>query len=185
MVEQAEQQVAVGEARVAAARAALDLAVAGATDETVQAARGQVKQAEGAVAAARARVEDTVVRAPADGTISEVILRQGEAATPGSVVVRMLDLQHLWVRVYLPVPQFGRVKRGQPAEVTADAYPAKRYTGQVLTVSDQAEFTPKNTQTVEERVKEVFWVKVGVGNGLGELKAGMPVDVALRVGAQG
>ncbi len=184
-LETARGNLSAARSRVEAAQADLDLAVAGNTREKIGAARGQVAQAEAARDTASSKLDDTVILAPRSGTITEVILREGETVSPGSVVVRMLDLERLWVRIFLPVRHFGKVVRGQGAAVTADAFPGKRYDGTVLTVSDSAEFTPKNTQTVEERVKQVFWVKVGVGNGQGELKPGLPADVVLAVGARG
>ncbi|MBI2298308.1 MAG: HlyD family efflux transporter periplasmic adaptor subunit [Armatimonadetes bacterium] len=176
----AEHQVTAAAARVAAARASLDLALAGTTPELKEAARGDMQQAEAAERAAASRLADSYLLAPRAGTVSEVILREGEAVSPGSVVVRMFDLARLWVRTYLPVTQFGRIHRGDKATVTCDAQPGKTYPGEVLTVSDESEFTPKNTQTTEERIKQVFWVKVGVGDGQGELKPGLPVDVVLH-----
>lgn len=178
-LENAERAVETADARTDAAKAQLDLALAGATDEALETVRGQVMQAEAALAGAQARMADTIVTAPTDGTISEVILREGEAANPGSVVVRMLDLEHLWVRVYLPLTEFGRISVGQGCDVFSDAYIGKAYPGSLITVADESEFTPRNTQTREERVKQVFWAKVDIGNGQGELKPGMPVDVEI------
>ncbi len=174
-----EQAVGVAEAKVQAARAQLDLALAGNTDELVQVAQGKAMEADAAVEVVKARVNDCYIRAPRAGTISEIVLREGEMVSPGATIVRMLDLSSLWVRVYLPVKQFGKVRLGTTAQVRTDADPSKAYPGQVVAVSDESEFTPRNTQTVEERVKQVFWVKVGVGDGQGELKPGMPADVAL------
>jgi HlyD family secretion protein len=181
-LENATKAVDTADARVDAAKAQLDLALAGATDEALEMARGQVMQAEAALDGARARLADTEVVAPTAGTISEVILREGEAVNPGSVIVRMLDLDNLWVRIYLPLIQFGKISLGQPCDIYSDAYPGDAYPGTVQTVADESEFTPRNTQTKEERVKEVFWVKVDVGDGEGELKPGMPVDVAIDTG---
>ncbi len=177
----AEGQVAAATARVEAARAQLDLAVAGPKKEQIGAARGDLQQAEASTAAAATRYADTAVRAPRSGTVSEIVLREGETVSPGSTVVRLLDLRHLWLRVYLPVRQFGRIRMGQTARVRADAYPDKVYPGRVIAVSDEAEFTPKNTQTTEERVKQVFWLKVEVADESGELKPGLPADVELDV----
>jgi HlyD family secretion protein len=182
-LETADATVQTAQARTEAARAQLDLALAGNTNEAIEAARGQIREAEAARAGAVARLDQSTIRAPRSGTVREVVLREGEMVTPGSVVVRILDLDHLWVRIYLPVPDFGKVVVGQQARITSDAYPDQPHLGAVLTVSDEAEFTPKNTQTVEERVKQVFWVKVDAGNGGGLLKPGMPVDVVLDRGA--
>lgn len=178
-VEATEQQVGVAEAKVQAAKAQLDLALAGNTDETIQMAQGKSMEADAAVDVVKARLANCYIRAPRTGTVSEIVLREGEMVSPGATIVRMLDLSNLWVRVYLPVTRFGKVRIGATAEVRIDADPSKAYPGRVTAVSDESEFTPRNTQTVEERVKQVFWVKVGVGDGQGELKPGMPADVSL------
>ncbi len=179
----AQQQLDQAAARADAASAELDLALAGATSEMKEVARGDLEQAQAAVRRIAAQIAQTVVRAPRDGVISEVVLREGETVTPGSVVVRMFDLSDLWVRVYLPLTQFTRVRRGQPARLAADAAPDSPFRGEVSTVSDEAEFTPRNTQTVDERIKQVFWVKVTVLEGGGVLKPGVPVDVAIEAPA--
>jgi len=183
-LENTQQGVKVAEARAAAARAQLDLVLAGNTSEAIETARGMLLEAEAARDTAKARLDKTQILAPHAGTISEVVLRQGETVNPGSVVVRMLDLENMWIRVYLPVTQFGRIVAGQAAKVYSDAKPTEPYGGTVQTVADESEFTPRNTQTVEERVKEVFWVKVSVGAAGRELKPGMPADVVLETGSE-
>jgi len=180
--EAAQQQEAVAAARYEQVSAQLDLAIAGATDSTVRAARGQVEQAQAAVDLVGTQLEDAVIRAPQDGIVTEVVLRAGEAVAPGSVVVRMIDAAHQWVRVYLPVTAFGRVQGGQAAQVRWDGQPEQPFDGRVIALSDEAEFTPKNTQTTEQRVKQVFWVKVDIGDGGGILKPGLPVDVTIDAG---
>jgi len=182
--ESAQQSEAMASARYDQAAAQLDLAIAGATDSTIQAARGQLEQAQAAVQLVGTQLEDTVIRAPQAGVVTEVVLRAGEAVSPGSVVVRMIDSAHQWVRVYLPVTAFGRVQIGQTAHVRWDGQPDKAFDGRVSALSDEAEFTPKNTQTVEQRVKQVFWVKVDIGDGGGILKPGLPVDVTIDAGVR-
>ena len=82
--------------------------------------------------------------------------------------------------MYVPEHRLGRVAIGQPAAITSDTYPGKRYTGEVAFIASSAEFTPKNVQTTEERVKLVYAVKVRITGDPGEeLKPGLPADVAL------
>lgn len=178
-----EQAVGIAEAKVQAAKAQLDLALAGNTDETIEMARGKSMEADAAVEVVSARIEDCLIRAPRPGTVTEIVLREGEMVAPGASIVRMLDLANLWVRVYLPLREFGRAKLGMHATVRVDADPSQGFAGVVTAVSDESEFTPRNTQTVEERVKQVFWVKVGVEDASGMLKPGMPADVVLEQGA--
>ncbi|HAZ62098.1 MAG TPA: hypothetical protein DCZ72_00580, partial [Armatimonadetes bacterium] len=175
----AEQAAEAATARVAQAQAQLDLALAGQTDEVINAARGDLQAAEASEKAAAKRLDDTVIRAPSAGAVAEIILRAGESCTPGSVVVRLIEREDLWVKVYLSTVAVTGVRVGQRAEVRVDAYPDRVFEGGVLAISDEAEFTPKNAQTVDERIKQVFWVKIGVGDGEGLLKPGLPADVRL------
>ena len=89
-------------------------------------------------------------------------------------------MDRVWVKTYVPETQLGRVFYGQKADVISDTFPGKHYPGTVTYISAEAEFTPKNVQTKEERVKLVYRIKVSLENPDQELKAGMPVDVILR-----
>lgn len=179
-VEAARTQYETASQQVAAARAQLDLLVAGPTKEAIEAARGQEEQARGALAAAEATTEYLIVKAPASGTIILKNTEVGEMATPGMPIVRIASLDSVWVRVYVPLPEL-RVRVGDRADVVTDAYPEKRYPGVVTEVAEKPEFTPKNVQTKEERVKLVFGVKVQLENPSHELKPGMPADATIYV----
>ncbi len=96
-------------------------------------------------------------------------------------MITLADLGNIWLKIYIPEPQLGRVKLGQIAEVRTDSYPGKVYRGTVSFISAEAEFTPKTIQTAEERVKLVFAVKVRLDNPRQELKPGMPADAVLTV----
>jgi len=165
-----------------AAKAALDLAVAGPRPQTIDAAKGRVAQAEAALKAARAQLDYTVVRAPVTGVVAVRAAELGEFVPPGMPIVRVSVIDHPWLRVYVPEPDLGRVKLGQSADVTSDTYPGRKYPGRVVEIAQQPEFTPKNVQTREERVKLVFGVKVEVQNPNRELKPGMPADAVIHVG---
>jgi HlyD family secretion protein len=95
-------------------------------------------------------------------------------------VVTVARLDPVWVKTYVPETQIGRIRLGQKAEVIMDSFPDKVYPGEITFISPEAEFTPKNVQTKEERVKLVYRIKVTLENPNQELKAGMPVDVILR-----
>ncbi|MCC6442913.1 MAG: HlyD family efflux transporter periplasmic adaptor subunit [Armatimonadetes bacterium] len=173
----ARTQYATASRQVAAARAQLDLLVAGPTRQTIDAARGQAEQAAGALKAARAMAGNLIVESPSGGTVLLKSAEAGEVVTAGAPIVRIADLSTVWVRVYIPATRLN-VKVGDRAEVVTDAYPA-RYPGQVVEIADKPEFTPKNVQTKEERVKLVFGVKVLMDNPRRELKPGMPADAYL------
>jgi len=164
--------------QVAAARARLDLLLAGAREETIQAVRAQVEQARGALEAAKAMTDYLTIKAPVSGRVILKVAEQGELVTPGMPIVRIANLDTVWLKVYVPEPNM-RVKLGDRAEVAVDAYPGKRFVGKVTEIADKPEFTPRNVQTKEERVKLVFGVKITLANPQGELKPGMPADATI------
>lgn len=137
------------------------------------------QQAAAALSTSEARLRDTVLYAPVSGVIIRKNVEEGETVTAGAAVFTISDLDRPWVKVYVKEDRLGWVKLGQKAEVTVDSYPGKKYEGTVTFISSEAEFTPKNVQTREERVKLVFGVKVSVKNQNDELKPGMPADVKI------
>jgi len=142
-------------------------------------ARSQVEQAKAALGAAEVRLGDTVLYAPVTSVVLSKNVEAGETVAAGVAVYSVGDLDDPWVKVYVNETRLGMVKLGQKAQVFVDTYPGKAYEGQVTYIASEAEFTPKNVQTQEERVKLVFGVKVGVKNVNDELKPGMPADVKI------
>lgn len=125
----------------------------------------------------RQRQESTVV-APAAGVIESMDLRPGDLVAANQPVAKMLEPSQLWVRVYVPEPELGRVHIGQNAFLRVDTYPKKEYPGHVVEIRTQAEYTPRNIQTLDERMDQVFGVKVAIDPTL-ELKPGMAATVLL------
>ena len=107
--------------------------------------------------------------------------RSWEVVSPGTPIVTLGDLDHLWVRVYVPETDLGKVHWGQTVDVHTDSFPDKIYPGRVSFISSEAEFTPKSVQTEKERVTLVYRVKVDLDNTRQELKPGMPADVDIKV----
>jgi HlyD family secretion protein len=180
-VQAAEATVAAAASQVRAAQAAVDLAVAGPRRETLQSAAARVEAARGSLAAAESLLAQTRIVAPGPGRVTLRNAEPGEVVTPGFPIVRVADLARVWLRVYVPEPLIGRVKLGQRAAVTADAFPGRAFPGVVTEIAEKPEFTPKNVQTREERVKLVFGVKIEVDNPGGDLKPGMPADAVITV----
>jgi HlyD family secretion protein len=180
-VRAAEAAVSQAAAQLKAARAALELAVAGPRRETVQGAEARVAAARGALAGAEALLAQTRIVAPGDGRVTLRNAEPGEVVTPGFPILRVVELGRVWLRVYVPEPRIALVKPGQKASVSVDAFPGRGFPGVVAEIAEKPEFTPKNVQTREERVKLVFGVKVEVENPGGELKPGMPADAVIRV----
>ncbi|NLE77312.1 MAG: HlyD family efflux transporter periplasmic adaptor subunit [Chloroflexi bacterium] len=180
-VTSAEAQAQVARAAVRLAQTGVDLAKAGPRPEEVEMAAAQVEQAEATVALIQAQMAKQTLRAPMDGVVSMLGVHEGEVALPGSTVARLANLETVELVIYVPEARIGRVQVGQEAEVTIDAFPAQRFVGQVVYISPQAEFTPRNVQTVEERVRTVFAVRIRLPNPHGVLKPGMPADAVLRL----
>jgi HlyD family secretion protein len=183
-VRQAEAAVSQADAQVRVARASLDLAVAGPRKETIAGAAARVEQARGTLSAVESLLAETTVTAPLDATVTLRNSEPGEVVTPGFPIVRLADLSTVFLRVYVPEPQVGLVKPGQDASVTVDTFPGRSFAGRVVEISQKPEFTPKNVQTKEERVKLVFGVKVEVANPQLDLKPGMPADAVIRTGTR-
>jgi len=168
-------------AQRASAVEALSLAKEGPRKEQVQAARERVEQARAALTTAEERLRDTSIYAPTAGVILRKNVEAGETVSAGTPIFTIGDLENPWVKVYVKEDQLGLVKIGQKAEVKVDSFKGKTYEGTITYISSEAEFTPKNVQTQEERVKLVFGIKVRVKNINEELKPGMPADVRIAL----
>lgn len=158
---------------------ALSLVKEGPRKEQITAAQYRVKQSEAGLRALEERLKDAVIYAPVSGVILRKNVEKGETVAPGIPVCTIGDIDNPWIKVYVKEDKLGIVKLGQKAKVSVDSYPNKSYDGTVTYISSEAEFTPKNVQTQEERVKLVFGVKVSVKNINDELKPGMPADVKI------
>jgi len=168
---------AVATQQLTAAKERLQLLQSGYRPETINAARAQLDEARAAVEAARAVWEDLQVRSPVEGVVTRTHAEVGETVGAGRPVATVTNISKPWVRVYIPENQIGKVRLGAAAKIKVDSFPARDFDGRVSYVSSQAEFTPKNVQTQEERVKLVFAVNVTLDNRDGTLKPGMPADI--------
>lgn len=154
----------------------------GARPEQIAAQRANVVQAEAALAQVEATLQQAEVRAPFGGTVTRRQREPGEVIPAGSPVLTVADPGDRWVRIYVREDAIGQVRPGQAAEISIDAYPGRTYRGEVSFIADEAEFTPRNVQTREERVKLVYRVKVRVvGDTAQDLKPGVPADVRLSL----
>lgn len=157
------------------------------TQAEVQVAVKSIIQAEANYRAAiqklkesQADLNETKIYSPAEGVILSRPVEVGEIINPGTVLYVLVDLNKLYVKVYVPEPDIGKLKIGLPARIYIDAYPDRYFNGKITKIYEQAEFTPKNVETKEERVKLVFGVEVSVENPEGILKPGMPADVTIK-----
>jgi len=147
--------------------------------------QASVARDRAALAAAEAQLSYTTVVSPQAGVVLRKHVEPGEMIAAGTPAITLADLDNIWLKIYIPEPRLGQVKLGQAAEIATDSYPNKRYKGTVTFINSEAEFTPKNVQTQEERVKLVFAVKIRLDNPNQELKPGMPADARLILNAEG
>jgi len=127
------------------------------------------------------QISDGTIDAPVSGVIVDKFVERGEVVALGLPVVSLVNLDELWIKLYVVETQLGHVKLGESADITIDSHPEKVFKGTVVWISPQAEFTPKNVQTKEARADLVYAVKITVPNPDRILKIGMPADIELKI----
>jgi HlyD family secretion protein len=148
-----------------------------AQEKVVEAAKMRVTQARAQLADIDAQLAEMQVVAPADSVLEVLSVKVGDVLPANREVATLLLPQHLWVRVYVPEPWLGLIKVGDHVRVRVDSFPNTDFDGVVEQVNRQAEFTPRNVQTVADRIRQVFGVKVRLPNNDDKLRAGMSADV--------
>ncbi len=152
------------------------------TTLTVKVTSNEHHQAQAAVRVLEAALSNMAIRASFDGIITIRHHEPGEIVAAGAPVLTLMNPDDRWVRIYIAENHIGVVHLGQKTTISTDTWPGKHYSGTVTYIASQAEFTPKNVQTAEERVKLVYAVKVRITDDAKfELKPGMPADVHLDV----
>jgi HlyD family secretion protein len=172
------------EGQVERARAALKMAEANALEmkrreQELTTRRAEIGRSNASIALIDSQLADTVAVSPVDGVVLVKSADVGEVLAPGTTVVTVGDIDHPWLRGYVNETDLGKVKLGSKARVTTDSYPGKVYWGRVTFISSEAEFTPKQIQTEQERVKLVYRIKIEVDNPHHELKSNMPADAEI------
>lgn len=175
LAEDAETRAQVLRQQAEALGARLALLEAGPRREDIEQARARLEVAEAAVRLARQRLEDATVVAPFSGVITARAAEPGEFLAAGSPVAVLSDLDHPWLEVFVDEPALSRIRLGQVVRVRVDGR-QEPLTGTITSIAQQAEFTPKNVQTPDERAKLVFKVKIALPQQDGLLKPGMPAD---------
>lgn len=173
-------ETALKESRAALER---DLANQGVAARDVAVAIANIHNAQENLKLANIELGYTVLNAPLSGVILTRQAELGEVMQPGTPVVTMADLDHVWLRAYVAETDLGRVRWGQPALISTDSYPGKKYHGHISFIASDAEFTPKSVETHKERVTLVYRIKIDVENPRHELKPGMPADAVIELGA--
>jgi multidrug efflux pump subunit AcrA (membrane-fusion protein) len=174
---QAAAALVQSEAQVAAARTQLEGLEAGLPPEQIAAVEARLAQAQAALESLLAERDLLTITAPQDGLVIEVLVQPGEVVAPGATLVTIADLTNLNLTVYVPENEVGQVRPGQVVALTVDSYPDRPFEGRVVRIADQAQFTPRNITTVDERVNLVFAVDISLANPDGQLKPGMSAEV--------
>ncbi len=169
----------LAEAQLRSAKENLQKAERGPLKSEIEAVKSMVDAAKTQVELLEKKLNDAVIISPADGYISLINYYEGELVTAGSLITKISNLDEVFVKVYVSELNLGKIKIGDEVEIKPDAYPDKNFKGKIVFISNEAEFTPKNIQTKEERVKLVYAVKVRVDNLEHLLKDGMLCDVLI------
>ena len=175
-VDRARQAYQVAQAQERSARERLGLVQAGSRPDLIEAARWLVTQAEQALSQAQTRLKEATIVSPIDGVVLRKNLEAGETANPGVAILTLVNPKDVWLRAYVPETEVGRLKVGDPAKLHVDAFPNRVFTGRLIEIGSEAEFTPRNVQTKKERVNQVFRIKIQIDNPDGLLKPGLPAD---------
>jgi HlyD family secretion protein len=178
--DQAATAVTRAETNVARLRQVYDELLAGTRKEEIAVDQANVSAADKSLGMSQIKLGYTTLTAPFSGVVLVREAELGEVVSPGTPIVTLADLQHLWVRVYIAETDLGKIHLDEDVTVRTDSFPNKTYQGRISFISSEAEFTPKSVQTQAERVTLVYRVKVDVGNPNNELKPGMPADVYIE-----
>jgi len=178
------EQINAQQGQVEHARGALKTAEANSLEmkrreQELTTRRAEIERSRASLALIDSQLADTIAVSPVDGVVLVKAADVGEILAPGTTVVTVGDIEHPWLRGYVNETDLGKVKLGSKATVTTDSYPGKVYQGRVTFISSEAEFTPKQIQTQQERVKLVYRVKIEIDNPQHELKSNMPADAEI------
>jgi multidrug resistance efflux pump len=178
-VDGAQAQLNSAEAQLAQAQAKLDLVKSGARVEQIQAAEAQLAQARAAQRQIEVQLAKATLTSPRDGVVLSRSLHEGEQANPGATLMTVGALDPVRLTIYVSETDIGRVRQGQKANITVDSFPGKAFEGTVTFIAQEAQFTPRNVQTKDERATTVFAVRIELPNADHALKPGMPADAVI------
>ena len=178
-VDALEAQYKAAEAVVHQAQDQVDALQGGATEEEIAVAEAQVEQAKAALETLMVYRDKLTIAAPTGGLVLERNIHAGELAAPGATLLTLGDLDEVTLTIYVPEDRLGQVHTGQQVEVRVDSFPERTFVGTIVAIAHEAEFTPRNVQTQEERVNMVFAVDVLIPNPDHALKPGLPADATI------
>lgn len=180
-LEKAEVNLELTKNQLNSATAQLNLLKAGNRPDQIAMAEAEVEKSEAVLTSSEAVLNDLRIYSPLSGTVLSRNYEEGEYVTAGALLATIADLDHLWIKVYIPTDDLPSVKLGEKVHFTISGDKTS-YTGVVKQIASKGEFTPKTIQTQKERTNVVFAVKISTGNAGGKLKPGMPADVTFDRG---
>lgn len=151
----------------------------GSRPEELELAKGRYDQIAAQTELTRKKVRDCSIKATSNGTITKISIDEGELVNPGAQVAKLTDLNEVTMKIFVKETDLGNVKLGQHVGIVVDSFPDSTISGSITFISNSAEFTPKNIQSKDDRVKLVFQVKLTIPNPEQKLKAGMIGDVKI------
>lgn len=180
-----KEDISIAKANINQAKSALEIAEANANqikiqDQNILLASAQLQSAQHTVELLQRQIKESFITSPISGIVTTKTAEVGEFATPGMTIAVIANLDVVYLTIYVSEFQLGKIKLGQEAQISVDSFPSRTFIGKVIYISSEAEFTPKNIQTKEERLKLVYGVKIAVKNTDGSLKPGMPADAVLK-----
>lgn len=173
------EDLRAAEERYRQAQAAAVLSRKGFRKEDIEAAHGRLAEAQGKLDELDVRLKEAELSAPADATVEVVSVRPGDLVPAGQIVVKMQESSQIWVKVYIPETELAQVHLGQAATIRVDGANGRVFSGHVGQIATEAEFLPRNVQTLNDREHQVFGVKIFIDNPGGILKSGMSATVRL------
>lgn len=173
------EEVARAEREYNQAAANLKLVERGARKEDIDGAKAQLERARATLQQIETQLAELEVKAPADAFVEVLQLRPGDLIAPNTPIATLVEIDRIWVRVYVPEPELGHVQLGKDVAVTVDTFSDAAFNGRIEEIATRGEFTPRNVQTRDERSNQVFAVRVRLDNSSRKLRAGMAADVAI------
>ncbi|MEW6211392.1 MAG: efflux RND transporter periplasmic adaptor subunit, partial [Acidobacteriota bacterium] len=175
-----DEEIRRAERQYKQAQANLEMVERGPRREDVAAARASLERVRASLQQIETQLGELEVRSPADAFIETLQVRPGDLINPNSPVATLIEVDRLWVRVYVPSPERGHAQLGKEVSVYVDTFGREAFAGRIEHISSRGEFTPRNVQTRDERAHQVFAVRVRVDNSSLRLGAGMAADVVIK-----
>jgi multidrug resistance efflux pump len=173
------EEIARAQQQYKQATANRELVERGARKEDIDSAKAQLERARASLVQIETQLAELEVKAPAGAFVEVLQVRPGDLISPNAPVATLVEVDRLWVRVYVPEPELGNVQLGKDVSVTVDTFSGEKFNGRIEEIASRGEFTPRNVQTRDERSNQVFAVRVRLDNSARKLRAGMAADVTI------